>query len=123
MGDFTVETKNTMLDSFVCDSLSLHSDDPGADGTLNELTGGDPAYARQSAVYNAAGSGERLLDADVTFDVPGDSTVAYVGKWTYDADTPVFRGADAVTAESYADQGEYTVKATTSKLALDDVVA
>jgi hypothetical protein len=72
-------------------------------------------------VYLAAGSGERLLDGDVVFDVPAEATVAYVGKWDHNDGTPIFIGADAVTSEYYAGQGTYTVKETVSKLSLTDV--
>lgn len=121
MGDFSTTAKNTMLDSLTVDRLSLHSADPGASGTANELTGGTPAYARQTCLYDAAASGERALNADVTFDVPA-STVAYVGKWNYNGGTMIFQGADAVTSETFASQGEYIVSGTTSKLAVTNVV-
>lgn len=120
MGDFVTAAKNTMLDALTIDRLSLHSSDPGSSGTANEISGGSPAYARQVCVYNAASGGERLLDADITFDVPA-CTVAYVGKWSYNGGTMIFHGYDAVTAEIFATQGEYIVKGTTSKVALNNL--
>jgi hypothetical protein len=120
MGNFTTAAKNEMLDAITVDRLSLHDDDPGADGTANELTGGSPAYARKSCVFDAAASGERLLNASVTFDVPAAGTVAYVGNWDYNGGTMVFKGADAVTSEVFAGQGQYIVTATTSKLTISD---
>lgn len=120
MGTFVDAAKATMLDALTCDRLSLHSAAPGIDGLANEITGGSPAYARQIAVYNAAATGERLLNADVTFDVP-ICTVAHVGKWNNNAGTMIFHGSDAVTSETFAAQGQYIVKATTSKLALTNV--
>jgi hypothetical protein len=119
MGNFSTTAKNTMLDSLTCDRLSLHTDDPGVDGTANEVTGGSPAYARQTATYAAASSGERLLSSDVTFDVPA-TTVSWVGKWDYNGGSMVFHGAENVTDEVFAAQGEYVVNATTSKLDLND---
>lgn len=119
MGNFTPTSKNTMLDALTVGALSLHSGDPGVNGTANEITGGSPAYARKAATYNAAANGERLLSADVTFDVPA-CTVAYVGKWS--TTTGAFRGSDPVTPEVFAAQGQYAVKATLSKLTLIDVV-
>jgi len=119
MGVFVAAAKNTMLDALTVDRLSLHDGDPGVDGLSNELTGGSPAYARQSCVFNAAASGERLLNANVTFDVPA-STVAYVGFWDYNGGSMVFHGSDQVTSEVYAGQGQYIVTATTSKLDIND---
>lgn len=120
MGSFNTTAKNTMLDSLTIDRLSLHSGDPGSDGLSNELSGGSPAYARQSCVFNAAASAERLLNADVTFDVPVSTTVAYVGYWDYNGGSMIFHGSDPVTNETYASQGEYVVKATTTKATLTD---
>lgn len=120
MGDFVAAAKNTMLNSLTVDRLSLHSGDPGVDGLSNELSGGSPAYARKSCVFNAAASGERLLNANVTFDVPA-STVAYVGFWDYNGGSMVFHGSDPVTNEVFAAQGQYIVTATTTKLAITNV--
>jgi hypothetical protein len=120
MGAFVDAAKNTMLDSLTVDRLSLHSGDPGTSGTANELSGGSPAYARQSCTYAAAATGSRALSSDVTFDVPAAASVQYVGKWDYNGGTMVFHGADQVTTEAYGAQGEYVVKATTSTLTLTD---
>jgi len=116
MGSFVTTSKNIMLDSLTVDFMSLHTDDPGVDGLSNEVTGGSPAYARKACVYDAASSSDRLLNADVTFDVPATS-VAYVGKWN----SSTFIGSDIVTTEVFAAQGQYKVRATTSKLSLTDV--
>lgn len=119
MGNFVAAAKNTMLDSLTVDRLSLHSGDPGSDGLSNELSGGSPAYARQSCTFNAASGGERLLSANVTFDVPA-STVAYVGFWDYNGGSMVFHGSDQVTSEVFSAQGQYVVTGTTTKLAITD---
>ena len=104
-----------MLDGQTVDLCSLHSGDPGAAGTSNEITGGTPAYARKAAVFNAASNSERVLNADVTFDVPA-CTVAYVGFWTNSG--TVFKGSQIVTSEVFAAQGKYAMVATTSKITL-----
>lgn len=120
MGNFATAAKNTMLDSLTVDRVSLHTGDPGTAGTANEVTGGTPAYARETCVMDAAASGERLLNADVTFDVPA-STITYVGFWDYNSGTMVFHGSDPVTSETFSAQGEYVLEATTTKLAINDV--
>lgn len=120
MGVFVAAAKNTMLDALTVDRLSLHTGDPGTSGTANEVSGGTPAYARKACVYAAASGGERLLNADVTFDIPGSTSVQYVGKWNYNGGTMIFHGSDHVTTETFGAQGQYIVKATTSKIALTD---
>ncbi len=122
MGNFSTTAKNTMLDTLTVDRLSLHTGDPGASGTDNEVSGGSPAYARQSCVFNAAASGERLLNANVTFDVPGSTTITHVGFWDYNGGSYVFHGSDPVTNEAFAAQGQYVVTATTTKLAIPNDV-
>ena len=112
---FTTATKNSMLDSQTIDLCSLHTGDPGASGASNEVTGGTPAYARKAAVFNAAGSSARALNADVTFDVPA-CTVAYVGFWATSG--TVFKGSQIVTSEVFAAQGQYKLNATTTQLTL-----
>jgi hypothetical protein len=111
---FTVAIRNSMLAVPVAAYVSLHSADPGASGLLNELTGGSPAYARKPAVFNAASAGARALNADVVFDIPAGASVAYVGHWSAIAGT--FEGSQIVTTETYAAQGQYTLKATTTQL-------
>ena len=119
MGTFATAAKNSMLDALTVDRLSLHTGDPGAAGTSNEVSGGTPAYDRKAATVAAASSGERALSSSVTFDVPA-CTVTHVGFWDYNAGTMVFHGSDPVTNEVFAAQGQYVVTATTTKLSLTD---
>jgi hypothetical protein len=102
---FVDAAKNTMLDSLTIDLLSLHDDHPGSDGLSNELTGGSPAYARETAVVDAATGGTRALNADVEFDVPA-STVAVIGFWEDDT-TDVFHGWAPNGAASNNPQAAY----------------
>jgi len=55
----------------------------------SELTGGSPAYARKAATWGAATSRSKATSAFMVFDVPGSSTVRWVGFW------------DAVTAGNF----------------------
>lgn len=87
----TDATINSMLDSIVVDRLSLHTA-YSATGA-NEVTGGSPAYARQTVTFNAAASRQRALAANATFDVPA-TTVRFVGRWTNAGS--VFRGMEAL---------------------------
>ena len=60
---------------------SLHTAYPGGTGT-SEVTGGSPAYARQSITWNAAASGQRTNNGALTFNVPASTTVSWVGLWS-----------------------------------------
>ncbi len=112
---FTAGFKNLMLDAgiAVLDEMSLHDDAPGSTGA-NEITGGDPAYARQSCAFDAASGGSSALSASVSFDIPAATTVKYVGLWT--SSGAVFRGYYEVAEEAYAAQGVYVVEAGTVDL-------
>ena len=48
----------------------------------NEVTGGSPAYARKSITWNTATAGAKSSQSSPTFDVPGSTTVEYVGLWS-----------------------------------------
>lgn len=89
---------------------SVHSADPGATGTSNELTGGTPAYARKALTWAAGATRAKALAATFpVFDVPAGSTVAYVGLWSAIAGT--YLGCWQVTSEVFAGQGTFTVSA------------
>ena len=106
---------NGMLDSRTVNSISLHTDDPGPAGLLNEVAGS--GYARQAAVFDAADGGERLLNADLNFTGPVGGAVTYLGFW--DSAGPTFRGSVAVTGDQvFNSSGEYVVKSPGTKLAV-----
>lgn len=90
---FSNTAKNTMLDALDEANAagakfgSLHTA-YSTTGT-NEITGGSPAYARKGATWGAAASGAKATTASMVFDVPGATTVRWVGFW------------DAVTAGNF----------------------
>jgi hypothetical protein len=102
--------KNLMLDALDEASaiayLGCHTADPGTSGT-SEVTGGSPAYARKACVWNAAATGSKALNANVVFDIPAGSTVAYIGLWSA-VSSGTFYGKIDVTDEVFAGQGQYT---------------
>lgn len=110
---FNETAKNLMLDALLITQVSLHTADPGAAGTNNEVTGGAPAYARQNITHSAATGSNRDSSNQPAFDVPA-TTVAYVGYWA----TATFMGSDQVTSEVFAGQGVYNL--TDSDLTLTD---
>lgn len=113
---FSVGAKNSMLDSLTADRVRLHSGAPGAAGTDNTIA----EAPLTAAVFNAAGSGERLLNANVAFaGLVASQAVTHYSAWT--AAGSVFLGSSALTGDQAANvAGEYTLLATTTKLAIND---
>lgn len=112
----TTAFKNLLLGASDIDTLSLHSGDPGSDGSTNEVSGG--GYARQSCTFAAAASGERALSAAVDFSTPASQSVTYLGFWA----SSTFRGSKALTGDLVANSaGQYRVTTTATKLTLADV--
>jgi len=103
--------KNAMLNELgsLAVFASLHSGDP-ADNGANEISGGSPAYIRKAIAWEAAGSGTMNKNASpaVVFDVPGSTTVSYVGFWSA-VSVGTFYGSADVTDEVFAGQGTYTL--------------
>ena len=108
---YAVTARNLALDAITVDRVRLHSGDPGSAGTDNALG------SLTAATFNAAASGERLLDADVTLTSLGaNQAVSHFSVWL-NAGT-VFRGGFSITSgDTNANSaGEYTLKATTTKM-------
>jgi len=101
--------KNAMLDALgaLIGFASLHTGDPGDNGA-NEVTGGNPAYARKAITWNAASGGSLDSSNQPIFDVPAGTTVSWVGFWSL-VSGGVFYGAANVTDEVFANQGTYTL--------------
>jgi hypothetical protein len=106
---YSTNGKNAMLDALagVAVFASLHTGDPGDNGA-NEVSGGDPAYIRKAITWNAADSGAIDSSNAPEFDVPGSTTVAYVGFWSAES-AGTFYGAADVTDEVFAGQGTYSL--------------
>ncbi len=115
--EFSTTAKNLMLDALTANLISVHTGDPGSAGANNEVTGG--GYARVAAVFNAAASGQRLLNADVEFSGPANEDATYIGVWN--STGPVFLGRTALTGDiTFNSLGEFTIKATTTLLEISD---
>lgn len=111
MATFSTTALNQALDGITVDRVSLHSGDPGTTGA-NYISGG----GKQAATFNAASSGERVLNANVDFTSLGASqSVTHFGFWLNAGD--VFKGGAALTGDATANAaGEYTLLATTTKI-------
>lgn len=98
---------NTGLDAMAgdIDSVSLHESNPDPDGS-NEVSGG--SYARQTPTWDAASGGTVSIGSSLSFDVPGGSTVAYVGLW--DSTGPDWKGSIQLdSSESFSGDGTFSV--------------
>jgi hypothetical protein len=106
MADYYAATaKNLMLAELTVNKLSLHTGNPGADGSANEYSGG--GYARRDATFAAAADGKRALTTTVMFSGTPEDTVTWVGFWS----NTTFRGAKELpeAAEFHADTGMLAV--------------
>ena len=111
----TVAFKNLLLAASDINTLSLHTADPGAAGTANEVTGG--GYSRQSCTFAAAASGGRALSTAVNFTLTPNQAVAWLGFWA----GATFRGPRALSGDTSANAlGQYQIT-TATQLTLADV--
>jgi len=104
---YSILGKNLMLNALAPGFVSLHSADPGENGA-NEISGGNPTYARKASTWNAASGGSMDNSNVPVFDVPAGGKVLYVGFWSL-VTGGVFYGAALVTEENFGAQGTYTL--------------
>lgn len=90
----------------VASYASLHTAEPDASGS-SEVSGG--SYARESISWAAASGGTAVSDAEIVFDVPGSTTITYLGYWSA-VSGGTFYGSRALdTEQTYATDGTYTI--------------
>lgn len=111
----TTAFKNLLLDASDINRLSLHTDNPGADGDDYEVAGN--GYTRQPCTFAAAVGGVRVLSTAVDFITPASQPVAYLGFWS----TDTFRGSKALTGDLAANGSGYYQVTTATQLTLADV--
>lgn len=107
---WTTADLNAMLDSRVVDTAKLHTGDPGAAGTANEVVGG--SYASKAVSFGAAANGVRTQSGSAVFDIPAGVTITHVSFWN----GTTFRCSDPVTNESFTGAGTYTLSGSTLTL-------
>ena len=112
---FSTTAKNTMLDALTGDRVRLHSGDPGAAGTSNTIA----AAGLTASTFAAASSGARALQTDVAFTgLNASQSVTYFSFWKNTG--TVFEGSGQITSGDVTanSAGEYTLKATTTTMAI-----
>lgn len=85
--------------------VSLHTGDPGVDGTANELTVGTaPGYARQVIAFDPAAAGIAVNDAAIEFLADGGNwpEVTHMVFWT---DPATFHGSQALNTARQINDG------------------
>jgi len=102
----TTFAKNKQADSINYDAASIHTADPTDNGSVGEVAGGAPAYARKAITFAAAVVGSRDSQIAPEFDIPAGTTISHYALW---------EGVNCVAtgtlqnAEIYAGQGKYTL--------------
>lgn len=107
---YAADLRNAQLDLLDADAdfpathLSLHTADPGDDGS-NEVAGG--SYARQPITWNPASGGTKTISGTPVFDVPSGVTITHFGLWSA-LSGGSWRGGDELPAsETYGAPGTY----------------
>lgn len=84
--------------------ISLHSSDPGSDGS-NEVSEG--GYSRLVPNYDSANNGIADLNDTLSFDTPANQTVSHIGLW---ASSTFLGGFERTSGDAAANAaGEYNV--------------
>ena len=101
---------NLMLDALgaAITHVSLHTDTVGS-GSGNEVTGGSPAYSRESITWNTASGGALDNSNTSVFDVPASTTIRRVGFFGHLTNATPFYGDADITDEVFGAQGTYTL--------------
>lgn len=81
----------------------------------DELTGGSPAYARQSVTWSDDGDGRMRPNANLTFDVPSGVIVAGWRGYSQPSGGTDY-GGQALTPQPFATQGKYTLLAASTSV-------
>jgi hypothetical protein len=104
--------KNLMLDALATAATYVGILDSG--GT--EVTGGDPAYARQAATFAAASGGSVALSNDPEFNIPASTTIKYAALFSASSGGTKYATATLSSQEAFTAQGTYTLTAATFDL-------
>lgn len=83
--------------------LSLHTADPGTAGTVGEVTGGTPAYARKQTTWTGGAADGSVVGSEVAFDVPA-GTFTHIACWTA-ATGGTFLWSQAISGITFPGQG------------------
>jgi hypothetical protein len=102
--------KHLMLAGFSGTAVhaSLHTADPGSDGS-SEVSGGSPAYTRESISWASPSSGAVASNSNIVFDVPASTTITHLGYWSASSGGTFYGSRALDTNQTFATQGTYTI--------------
>lgn len=107
---------DTFMDALADHGASLITHIALFDDTGSEVSGG--SYARQAVSWNSASNGQVTFSSDLTFQVPGGTTVA--GWRAFDASTGGTNyGGPSLTNETFSNSGEYVLTANNNGIDLN----
>lgn len=101
----TTTAKNTMLAALTITHVSLHSADPGADGSTGEIDA-----ERGVVAFGAPADGRISLTADVTILVGEPVNISHVGYWN----EAVFVLSQAITPQTITEPSNFILQANTT---------
>jgi hypothetical protein len=103
--------RNESLNGLISKAVyaSLHTANPGDTGS-NEVSGG--SYTRKPLTWGTPSNGSVSITNQPVFDVPGGTTVSYVGLWSA-ASGGTFYGWADITDETFGGNGTYTLQSFT----------
>lgn len=108
---FPVATRNAWLDSRTVDRVRLHSGDPGASGTANQVG------SLVACTFSAASGGSRALASAVNFTgLTANQSVTWFSVWNNNGGSPTFEGSGQITTgDTQANaSGAYTLNTSTA---------
>lgn len=101
----TVATRNAMLNTITLTHVSLHTDEPGFDGTVGELD-----VPRGVVVFSAASGGRIYLIDNVSISITEPVIITYIGYWN----GATFVMSQPITAQDIATPSNFVLQATTT---------
>lgn len=101
----TVATRNAMLNTITLTHVSLHTDEPGVDGTMGEID-----VPRGVVVFSAASGGRIYLTDNVSMPITDPVTITHVGYWN----GATFVLSQPITAQDITAPSNFVLQATTT---------
>jgi len=100
--------KNLLLEGLATgvSYVSLHTADPN--GTGSGEVSASP-YARKSVDWAAAASASISSASAIVFDVPGSTTIEYLGYWSASTSGTYYGSRALDVSQTYATPGTYTI--------------
>lgn len=103
--NLTTTAKNAMLAALTIDHVSLHTADPGADGTTAEID-----VPRGVVAFGSPTDGRIALVSDVTMSIIDPVTITHLGYW----DDTTFVLSQEFTPQEITEPSNFILQASTT---------